>query len=767
VVLGTILALAISGTAFAAFQTLPTTGGQVNGDSGNGIDPARPVSTEDPANSDVTGGSLTGGVAVPWATFRQSTAGSDQIFVRAFKSGAWATQGSGTTNGASSASPIFPASLNFDQSADGKAPSIDFAGTNRAVPWATWYESSTPLGNHDEIFASRFDTSSGKWVFSGQGRTLGSASPPAVPSLNIHTNHDAENPVVAGGSTADATKPGPWIAWQETDDSTAGPTQGPDQIFVSKPVAGATNCDTVKPAGVPDNPPVTGDVPAIGGFCFQQVGIEREPSGGDVSPATSDPSLNVDPTRDGIEPDITFTGPNDAVPWVVWYETGTGSLGLSAHELVFAAKGVADGSADGGFHWTAVGNTGSGTLDTAGAVHSLGACAETLAAEEACSLNSDPTTDAEDPRVAAGTMTAGNPTVPWVVWDEFSNGHERVFVSRLVNGQFALANGGQPLPTLVSGIDAVRPDISFSGNTPYVTWHEGSSIVSGHFTSPTSFTIDNGAVGTNSPSSVRAPISSGCTGDPFNGDGASCQAGAVGTPFFLFTDGSTPRLFADAYQTDAPVTGAASQVTTSSAVLAGSVNPQGAPVEVRFQYGTSPAYGQSTALKKLPPSNTAAPFTAALTGLPAGATIHYRAEAITDFGVRFGADGTLTTASPPPPPDTTPPSLHLSIGKITLKKLLKAKKLKVKITVSEAASVAGSASTRVKRHRKTKTVALGKFKTTMSASGSKVVSLKLTSTGLRALRHLTSAKITVKGRATDHAGNTSPTRSTSRTLKRG
>ena len=30
--------------------------------------------------------------------------------------------------------------------------------------------------------------------------------------------------------------------------------------------------------------------------------------------------MNVDPTRDGIEPDMAFTGANDTVPWVVWYE---------------------------------------------------------------------------------------------------------------------------------------------------------------------------------------------------------------------------------------------------------------------------------------------------------------------------------------------------------------------------------------------------------------------------------------------------------------
>ena len=39
----------------------------------------------------------------------------------------------------------------------------------------------------------------------------------------------------------------------------------------------------------------------------------------------------------------------------------------------------------------------------------------------------------------------------------------------------------------------------------------------------------------------------------------------VGTPFFLFADGTNPRsLFADAYQPGTPVTGAASVVMTNS-----------------------------------------------------------------------------------------------------------------------------------------------------------------------------------------------------------
>jgi len=749
--LGAILALLATGSAWAAFQGLPADNSQVNNDATAGINPADPVDiSDDPANSDVTGGSLAGGVEVPWAVFRQkeTVAGKpDQIFSRSFAAGKWTTRGAGTTGGHSDSGPShhFDGSLNFDQDQEGEAPSIDFAGPNRATPWATWYEPNSTFG-HEQIFTSRFDPASNKWIFSGQDRGSG------VPSLNINTNQDAENPVVAGGSTADPTKPGPWIAWQEQDANGTGTS---DQIFVSKPTGGRTDCAGFKPS--------TGN--PIGGFCFQQVGIERVNT-------NHDPSLNVDPTREGIEPDIAFTGAADSVPWVVWYETGTGAF-ANGTEQVFAAKGVAPsattpptGTVDGGLNWVAVGGNGNtGTLDVTG--HSP--CLVSLVAEQGCTLNASPTADAVDPRVAAGTMTAGSATVPWVAWEEAFGGKERIFVSRLVNGVFKIANGGQPLPTLVGGIDAKRPDITFSGNTPYVSWHEGTSVVSGHFTTPDSFVIDNGAVGTATSEAVRAPISSGCTANPFNVDGATCQASAVGTPFFLFTDGgpTDAKLFGKAYQTDAPVTGGSSSASATAAIVSATVNPQGAPVNVQFEYGPTTAYEQTTGLQHLGPANTATSFAGLLTGLPAATVIHYRAVAITDFGKVVGGDQSLTTASAPPPPkDIKPPHLTLSISKTTIKKLLKAKVLKVKVTIDEAGKVSLSASAKAKLKTKSKTVTIGKKSVSFTKAGSKTVSIKLSAAARRTLRHAKSATAKVTAKGTDLSGNKS-TKKASRTLKHG
>ena len=64
-----------------------------------------------------------------------------------------------------------------------------------------------------------------------------------------------------------------------------------------------------------------------------------------------------------------------------------------------------------------------------------------------------------------------------------------------------------------------------------------------------------------------------------------------------------------------------------------------------FQFGTTTAYGQTTAPQKTGPDNAADSFSALLTGLAPGTTIHYRAVATSDFGTFLGADQQFTTAT--------------------------------------------------------------------------------------------------------------------------
>jgi hypothetical protein len=162
--------------------------------------------------------------------------------------------------------------------------------------------------------------------------------------------------------------------------------------------------------------------------------------------------------------------------------------------------------------------------------------------------------------VAAGTLKPGNPTVPWATWSENTrSGRHAIFVSRLVAGtHFELFNGGAPISA--PHYDATNPDITFFGNTPYVSWLEkrGGHNVGfvGHFDTNGVFVTDTPGGGAADRAGVararllddkRAPISSPCTTDPFTNDGSNCQVAAVNAPFFLFTTvGSPQRLFAQA-----------------------------------------------------------------------------------------------------------------------------------------------------------------------------------------------------------------------------
>jgi hypothetical protein len=774
--------LALVGAEHAsAFQGLPA-GGQVNDDPAAKINKAQGTSGEDPTNADVVGGAVTEGKpAVPWAIFRHhEESPADQIFVRSFAGGAWTTRGSGTVGGRSSGppSPTLPASLNFDQEEDGEAPAIDFAGTGRTVPWAAWYEETygeNPTGENFEatnIFASRFDSASDKWIFGGQGRGLGEGEV-RVPSLNIHTEQGAENPSVAGGSAGDPTKPGPWVTWQEKSVE----SNEPFQIFAERPEGpGKENCDTVTPQGVSEGLPK--HIPAIGGFCWQQVGVQRY--GGD-------PTLNIDPTRNGIEPDIAFAGIEDKVPWVVWYETEKSKVALKENELVLAARAVKnkEGEAepgDGGFHWEAVGRgtTAAVRLDATGP-NKFGTCAESISIEAQCALNNDPNKDAEDPRAAAGTMSSANPTVPWVAWDEEFEGSKRIFVSRLVAGtHFELANNGMP----ISGPNATRPDITFSANTPYVSWRQDTSPgvtrgFYGHFidvSNPT-FVLDESNVPL-TPSGkglgqadVREPISSGCIATPFNADGSACQGGAVGTPFFLFTNGTNPLgLFADGYQPETPVTGGSSRVSSSSAIVSGTVNPLGASVNVFFEYGTTTAYGAATGVLKTGPEEGTGAFTATLAGLPSATTIHYRAVAVSDFGKFFGSDQAFTTASsPPPPPDGKASFGHASVSdatvgvRVTCEGVAGSKceltfELTARDTFRGHRLVAITPRPKLRRN----VVVVGSATVTLNAGESRTVQIPLNDTGERLLvsRH----KLKVKLRITQTLANGDDTVLLTRTL---
>jgi hypothetical protein len=117
--------------------------------------------------------------------------------------------------------------------------------------------------------------------------------------------------------------------------------------------------------------------------------------------------------------------------------------------------------------------------------------------------------------------------------------------------------------------------------------------------------------------------------------------------------------------TPAPIvtTGSSTSVSSTSATVSGTVNPQGQPTTYHFDYGTDTNYGSTSPASPPYPSagsgTTAQPESANLTGLTAGVTYHYRIEATNASGTTYGADQTFTTTGgntvgPPSGPTTAP-----------------------------------------------------------------------------------------------------------------
>ncbi len=93
-------------------------------------------------------------------------------------------------------------------------------------------------------------------------------------------------------------------------------------------------------------------------------------------------------------------------------------------------------------------------------------------------------------------------------------------------------------------------------------------------------------------------------------------------------------------------TGAASNVTATTATLAASGNPDGSDAQASFQYGTSSDYTQAADSDQVDIGSGSglAPATVSLTGLAPSTTYHYRAVITTNTDQEFGADETFTTA---------------------------------------------------------------------------------------------------------------------------
>jgi hypothetical protein len=117
--------------------------------------------------------------------------------------------------------------------------------------------------------------------------------------------------------------------------------------------------------------------------------------------------------------------------------------------------------------------------------------------------------------------------------------------------------------------------------------------------------------------------------------------------------GADERLIAPA-----ATTGSVGDITTTTASVSATVNPNGSPTTYRFDYGLTPDYTSSTSAAPAGSSTSPGSVSTTIAGLAPGTTFHYRVAAVNAEGSATGVDRTFTTASessPGPAPVVGPP----------------------------------------------------------------------------------------------------------------
>ena len=104
------------------------------------------------------------------------------------------------------------------------------------------------------------------------------------------------------------------------------------------------------------------------------------------------------------------------------------------------------------------------------------------------------------------------------------------------------------------------------------------------------------------------------------------------------------RTFTTLTATGAPVvtTNPATNITSSSGTLNGSLDPHGLTTTVYFQYGTTTGYGHTTPMQSHT-GNTYRNMAANIGALPTHTTYHFRIVATNSAGTKYGNDRTFTT----------------------------------------------------------------------------------------------------------------------------
>jgi len=113
-------------------------------------------------------------------------------------------------------------------------------------------------------------------------------------------------------------------------------------------------------------------------------------------------------------------------------------------------------------------------------------------------------------------------------------------------------------------------------------------------------------------------------------------------------------------------TGAASSVSSSSALLHATINPNGAATHYRFEWGLTTSYGSSSPLRYAGNGSAAGAAKERVGGLLPGTVYHYRVVASNVSGAASGTDRAFKTTGHPPPGVVTGAPTQIGLRYATL-----------------------------------------------------------------------------------------------------
>jgi hypothetical protein len=186
-----------------------------------------------------------------------------------------------------------------------------------------------------------------------------------------------------------------------------------------------------------------------------------------------------------------------------------------------------------------------------------------------------------------------------------------------------------PATNIASFAAALNGSVNPRGSTTTVYFQWGTTTSYGHTTSTQTQTG-------NTSRPITANISGLSASHLYHFRIVATNGG--GTSF------GSDRTFTTLSATGPPVvtTNPATNVTTSSARLNGSLDPHGLTTTVYFQWGTTTSYGHTTPMQTQT-GNTYRNITANISGLSASHLYHFRIVATNSAGTRMGSDRTFNT----------------------------------------------------------------------------------------------------------------------------